>query len=129
MINENLTRNVAQSWVEAYNGKDYDRLQELLADDFVLRDLGLGLTLEGGQAFVNGIREVAERDIPDRSITPKRYLVDGDTAVIEGSWQGTVQVERWGLSPGSVRRHTSCTVLDVRDGQIVRMTDYTCERT
>jgi steroid delta-isomerase-like uncharacterized protein len=127
MADRELVRQIAESWVDAYNRKDYGRLKEIIADDFVLADHGLGLTLEGGEKFVQGIRGVAETDIPDRRLTAKRFMVDGDTAIIEGSWHGTVKAERWGLPPGSVRRHKSCTLLDIRDGQIIRMTDYTCD--
>lgn len=127
MADRESVRQIAESWVDAYNRKDYGRLKEILADDFVLTDHGLGLTLEGGENFVEGIRGVAETDIPDRRLTPTRFMVDGDTAIVEGSWHGTVEVERWGLPPGSVRRHKSCTLLDIRDGQIIRMTDYTCD--
>ena len=84
------------------------------------------MTLEGGETFVAGIEQVAEEAIPDRRFTPKRILAAGETAVIEGSWEGTVQVEKWGLPPGSVRRHSSCTLLETSAGKIVRITDYTC---
>lgn len=127
MADRELIRRIAASWLDAYNNKDYGRLRDILADDFVLTDHGLGLTLKGGKNFVEGIREVAETDIPDRRMTAERVMVDGETAIIEGTWRGTVKVERWGLSPGSVRRHKSCTLLDIRDGQIIRMTDYTCD--
>jgi steroid delta-isomerase-like uncharacterized protein len=120
---------IAMSWVDAYNNKDYDRLEELFADDFVLHDVGMNLVLEGGATFVAGIREVAETAIPNRRYTAKRFLTDGDTAVIEGSWEGTVEVEKWGHPAGSIRRHTGATLIDVRDGRIARMTDYTCSET
>ncbi len=117
---------LARRWVDAYNGKDYDELREIFADDLVLVDMGLGLTLEGGETFVEGIQQVAEEAIPDRHVTALRFLADGDTAIIEASWEGTVQVEKWGLPPGSVRRHKSCTLLETENGKIKRMTDYTC---
>jgi ketosteroid isomerase-like protein len=127
MADRDAVRRIAESWVDAYNRKDYAQLRTILADDFVLTDHGLGLTLTGGEKFVDGIRAVAETDIPDRRLTALRVMAEGDTAIIEGSWRGTVQVERWGLQPGSIRRHKSCTLLDIRDGKIIRMTDYTCD--
>lgn len=126
MTNRDQVIGLAQSWVEAYNARDYDRLKEIFADDFILNDIGLDLVLEGPQTFVDGIKDVAENAIPDRRFTPERIFAADDTAVIEGSWKGTVQIEKWGLPPGSVRSHRSCTLLDVRDGRIARMTDYTC---
>lgn len=126
MTDRNQVAEVANSWIDAYNSKDYVRLREIFADNFVLNDIGLDLVLEGPQTFVDGIKDVAENAIPDRHFTPARILVAGDTAVIEGHWLGTVQVEKWGLPPGSVRSHHSCTLLDVDNGRITRMTDYTC---
>jgi ketosteroid isomerase-like protein len=126
MTQRDVVLALAESWVSAYNDKDFDRLAELFADDFVLHDMGMDLVLEGGPTFVEGIREVAETAIPDRRYTLARVMVDGSTAILEGSWEGVVRVEKWGLPPGSVRRHRSCTLLDTRDGRIVRMTDYTC---
>ena len=49
MAGPDETRAIAHSWVEAYNGKDYDRMGELLAPDMILEDVGMGLVLEGRQ--------------------------------------------------------------------------------
>ena len=67
---------IAMSWVDAYNNKDYARLEELFTDDFVLHDVGINLVLEGGATFVAGIREVAETAIPNRrhrEVIPDRW--------------------------------------------------------
>ena len=129
MAGPDETRAIAHSWVEAYNGKDYDRMGELLAPDMILEDVGMGLVLEGGQTFVDGIKEVAETAAPDRRLTFNTVYADGETLICEGSWSGTFLVEKWGNPPGTKHTHRSCTVLKTRDGQIIRFTDYTCADT
>ena len=126
MARTDEVRVVAQAWIDSYNSKDFDRLREIFADDIRLADLGLGVSVEGADTLVEAMRAVAEERIPDRKATPERIIVDGDVAVVQGSWQGTPLVETWGKPPGTVLRHRSCTVLEIKEGKIVTFTDYTC---
>ena len=55
---------LARRWVDAYNGKDYDELREIFADDLVLVDMGLGLTLRGARPSSKGSSRWRKRLFP-----------------------------------------------------------------
>ena len=117
---------VAKAWIDAYNEKDFDRLREVFADDIELTDLGMGISVTGGETLVEAMRAVAEERIPDRHNTPERIVVEGDVAIIQGRWRGVPLVETWGKPAGSVLQHRYCSVLEIENGKIKKFTDYTC---
>ncbi len=117
---------VARDWVEAYNAGDYARLRELLADDFVLEDVGTGLVRDGADSFVANIKDLAEVAAPGRRVNFDAVHVAGDTLVCEGGWTGTFAVEKWGNAPGTKRTYRACTILHTRAGRITRFVDYAC---
>ena len=127
MSSSDEVRAVAQSWIDAYNGKDFDRLHQVFDDDIVLTDLGMGISVSGGEKLVAAMRDVAETRIPDREHTVERIVVEGNVAIIQGRWRGVPLVETWGKPPGTPLAHRYCTVLEIENGKIKTFTDYTCQ--
>ncbi|MEU8546311.1 nuclear transport factor 2 family protein [Streptomyces roseoverticillatus] len=111
-------------WVNAYNNQDFDGFGAMCTDD-VTYDCGpFGHAFTGRDALVRHIREYAAA-VPDRKLTPKRVIADGDAIAVEYDFAGTSSGAVPGLPPaGQPISISFCTILQLRDGRITSQVDY-----
>ncbi|MEV5238335.1 nuclear transport factor 2 family protein [Streptomyces cinnamoneus] len=113
-----------QEGVDAYNAQDFGRLGALYADDVNYTCAPFQLAFTGRDAFVGHVKEYAGA-VPDRKLTVRQVIADGDTVAVEYSFTGTSSGVHPGLPPeGEPVRAGFCSVLRLREGQIASQADY-----
>ncbi len=93
--NQDLVR---RYWDEVYNGRQPERADAFLTDDFVRHNPGRPQRNEPGNA--DDVRRARENltDFPDLRITIEDLVAAGDRVVVRLTWTGTQQapLETWG---------------------------------
>lgn len=80
----------AAAVLNAYNDKDFDRLESLLAPDISMAHFNRGASYSSASELVGVMRGFAAEYMPDRRFAePERVTVSGNTVVREGYWSGT----------------------------------------
>lgn len=74
--------------IEAFNVADWPRLRGALSPDVVYEETGTGRRVEGADAYVALCKGWKEA-FPDARGTVRRALADGDTGVLELTWEAT----------------------------------------
>ena len=112
---------VRRYWDEVYNGRQPERADAFLTDDFVRHNPGRPQRNEPGNA--DDVRRARENlaDFPDLHITIEDLIAEGDQVVVRLSWTGTQQapLEVWG-APATGRRasYELVAIYRVRCGQL-----------
>jgi steroid delta-isomerase-like uncharacterized protein len=114
---------IAREYFEAWNKREFDRIEELVADNAEIIDFDG--TIDRGPA---GAREQSERyamAFPDGKLEITRIVTAGETAVAELVGRGTNDGP-FGDVPATHKRVELpfCDVLTIRDGKIVRDRQY-----
>lgn len=111
-------------WASAYNDQDLDRFGALFTDDVTYTLKAFGLAFTGRDAWVGHVREYASA-VPDRKLTVRRTIADGDAIAVEYDFAGTSAGILPNLPPtGEPVTATFCTILHLRGGQAAAQTDY-----
>lgn len=108
-------RAVVEEALAALSARDWARFAELLDPEVVHRTPGVPAPILGREAFVQLSREAVAR-APDIAFVLSRMVAEGDLVAVEGEW-------RYTASEGLVRQ-PSCSVIEVREGRIVRDEEY-----
>jgi ketosteroid isomerase-like protein len=120
-------RNLAavMAWVDAYNTQDYDRLAELVTEDFRTDDPATGTDIRGRDAFGQIAMHVA-KSYPNRRIGVTQLIPLGDSAVaLEGVWDGTAAVDLpTGVRAGDARHRCESMLVELVEGNIALMRIY-----
>ncbi|MFD9637284.1 ester cyclase [Streptomyces violascens] len=115
---------LVQEWADAYNAQDFERFGALFTDDVAYSVRAYGFAFTGRDAFVSHIQEYAAA-VPDRTLTPKRTIADGDLIAVETAFAGTSSGTVPALPPaGQPVTASFCTILRLRDGKIASQDDY-----
>jgi steroid delta-isomerase-like uncharacterized protein len=116
---------VANRWIEAYNGKDFDTIRSLCADDIRMEHHNRGVKVTGPDAVIELMHQF-DPIVPDRQFhSTRRQFTDGKHVVTEQSWGGTPQQDVPGfMSKGEKLVLELCCVWTVRNGQITEYDDY-----
>ncbi|QDQ15199.1 ester cyclase [Streptomyces spectabilis] len=113
-----------QEWASAYNDQDFDRFGALFTDDVAYTLKAFGLAFTGRDAWVNHVREYAAA-VPDRKLTLRRTVADGDTIAVEYDFAGTSAGILPNLPPkGEPVTVSFCTILRLRGEQAASQVDY-----
>lgn len=123
---ENDAQVVIDAFVEAYNAKDFARLEDLVADDVHVLHHNRGVEANNRKELF-GLFEAFGAAFPDRAFSNRRHAhpVGGDTVVVEHTWGGTAAGDVPGFAAAGEKVSLDlCTVATVRDGQIVEYHDY-----
>lgn len=114
----------ARAWVNAYNDQDFDQFGALYTDDVAYHVGAYQIAFHGRDAFVGHIREYAVA-VPDRTLTLKRIITDGNLIALETDFTGTSSGTVPALPPaGQPVTARFCTVLQLREGKICAQDDY-----
>lgn len=124
MTNSDLT-GVADAFVEAYNAKDFDRLEDLFAEDVRVIHHNRGVEANSRKELF-GLFEAFGAAFPDRNFSNRRRIhVDGDIVIVEQTWGGTAAGDVPGFAAaGEAVSLDLCTVLTIAGGQVVEYHDY-----
>lgn len=114
-----------QAFLAAYNAHDIAAVAELFATDAVYADVGTGHTYEGKEQVVAYVQAAFET-LPDCRWQLESIVASGDKAAFEGTYTGTLPPGVGGNTTSAERPMTlnAATVVDTRDGLIVRLADY-----
>lgn len=116
---------VVDDWVEAYNGKEFGRLEELTAEGVYVLHHNRGAEANNRKELF-GLFEAFGAAFPDRRFSDRRSVnLDGDVVIVQHTWGGTAAVDVPGFAAAGEKVSLElCTVVTVKDGQIVEYHDY-----
>lgn len=119
------TETVTQAYFDAYIGRDWDRLEPLLADAGTFRDVTAdpvfgGAGAEGKAAMMTLFRE-GYAGITRMSLRPLRTFHSGHHSIFEGELDWTLRLDN-GREVSSVIPFV--TILGVEDGLVVSHRDF-----
>jgi len=127
-VTEQDVATVARKWVEAFNAADWGRVEAGLTPDSVYDEFGTQRHIVGDQAILE-VYQNWKTAMPDVKGQIKNVLTNGDSAVIELTWEGThtgpLQTAN-GVIPASGKRQVTpgALAVDVKDGKIQRHRNY-----
>jgi steroid delta-isomerase-like uncharacterized protein len=114
---------LARESIQCFSAGDFDRLRSLLADDSYEEEHATQRRLQGADAQVAAARGWKEA-FPDGRGTVQNAYADGNTVVLELTWEGTqtgpLRTPDGQEMPPS-NRHGSvhaCQVMEIEDGKI-----------
>lgn len=124
MSSDTDVNELVHEWVDAYNHQDFDRFGAVFTDDVVYTCGAFQLAFTGRDAFVSHIQEYAGA-VPDRTLTLKRVIAEGDAIAIETDFAGTSSGAHPALPPaGQPVTASFCTILQLHGSRIASQTDY-----
>jgi hypothetical protein len=103
----------AERLIEAYNAKDFDALDALIAPDIDFTHFNRDFVLSDRQALLDVLRGFADSYVPDRHFeAPERVTVAGNIVVREAWYAGTAAVDLPGFgAAGEAFRLKFCSVM------------------
>lgn len=114
---EAQNRQVVERYWEAHFLRDWDRMATFFADDAHYTDVGVdGLGARGPQQIVDRLK-IGIEPLSGYYHHPRHIVADGNLVILE-------HVEEWQFHTGERILHPFVTVMEVRDGMIVRWHDY-----
>ena len=117
----------ADRLIQAYNAKDFDTLESLIAPGIDFAHYNRDFVLTSRDALLGVLREFAASYVPDRRFEePERVLVAGDIVVREAWYAGTAAVDLPGFgAAGETFRLKFCSVMRFdADGILIEWKDH-----
>lgn len=117
----------AERLIQAYNAKDFDALESLIAPDLDFAHYNRDFVLSSRDALLDVLRRFAAEFIPDRRFEPvERVTVSGDIVVREGWYTGTPAVDLPGFGAAGERfRLKFCSIMRFNaDGMLAEWKDH-----
>ena len=118
----------ARDIVDAFNQADWEGYEALLADGGSYNEVGSGRELKGATDIIAALKGWRTA-MPDVKGTITNALSDGDTAVLEITWEGTqtgpMETPDSTIPPSGKRQKTLSTwVLEIEDGKMKTSRHY-----
>ena len=114
---EARNRQVVERYWEAHFLRDWDRMATFFSDDAHYTDVGVdGQGARGPQQIVDRLK-IGIEPLSGYYHHPRHMVAEGDLVILE-------HVEEWQFHTGERILHPFVTVMEVRDGKIVRWHDY-----
>ena len=111
---------------EAFNAQDPEFIERFYSEDLVYQSYGpwapQGMT--GNRESVQQGVAAGIRMFPDRRITVKSRVAEGDTVVEEVEWVGTASDQHPTLQEGEREVLRDIVFYRIRDGKIIEMREY-----
>jgi hypothetical protein len=80
----------AKALVTAYNEKDFDTLEKLIAPNLDFAHFNRGIAFNNREPVFEIFKKTAFAGVPDRKLSiPERLTCSGNVAVVEHWWSGT----------------------------------------
>lgn len=111
---------IAEQWIAGWNSHSPEKMLPLFADDIVYEDVAFG-EISHGKAEVSKFAASEFEAVPDLELKLLRAEIHGSHGTIEWSFSGTDKDIYKTGKKFSVR---GVSVIDVRDGKIVRNLDF-----
>lgn len=111
----------AESIIQAYNDKNFDRLRAAVAPDLKMAHFNRGASFDNANDLIDLMRAFGDSLMPDRRFEPAEGVhVSGNVVVREGYWGGTAQQDLPGFAAnGEVLRLRLCSVMRFDDAGIL----------
>jgi ketosteroid isomerase-like protein len=111
----------AERLIQAYNRKDFDALEAMIAPDLDFAHYNRDFVLSSRGALLDVLRNFASAYIPDRHFEPvERVTTSGNIVVREGWYGGTPAVDLPGFGAAGERfRLKFCSVMRFDDNDIL----------
>ena len=114
---EARNRQIVERYWEAHFLRDWDRMATFFAEDAHYTDVGVdGQGARGPQQIVDRLK-IGIEPLSGYYHHPRHMVAEGDLVILE-------HVEEWQFHTGERILHPFVTVMEVRDGKIVRWHDY-----
>jgi|SRR5215207_2252478 len=118
----------AERVISAYNSKDFDAMEGLVADDVDFAHFNRGLVFDNRQALMDAMRMFANDLLESRKFeSPERVTTSGSICVREGYWTATPKVDLTaiGARAGETVTLRFCTVMRFdNSGMLVEWKDH-----
>jgi hypothetical protein len=117
----------AERLIEAYNAKDFEALEAMIAPDIDFAHFNRDFVLTDRKALLDILRGFAATYVPDRRFeAPERVTVAGNIVVREAWYAGTAAVDLPGFgAAGEAFRLKFCSVMRFDDaGVLVEWKDH-----
>lgn len=117
---------LADSFIDAYNSGDLNRIEVMLADNVELSHHNRGVTLTGRSAVMD-MFEIAGKMMPGKAFVDRHSIdvLGPDRVVVRHTWAATPVVDAPGLATaGETIRLDLATFLTFRDDVVVRYDDF-----
>jgi len=111
---------IAEQWVAAWNSHSPDKMLPLFSDDIFYEDVAFG-EVSHGKAEVSKFAASEFEAVPDLELKLLRAEIHGGHGTIEWSFSGT---DKDIYKTGKKFTVRGVSVIDVRDGKIVRNLDF-----
>lgn len=117
----------AERLIQAYNTKDFDALERLIAPNIDFTHFNRDFKLSDRGALLDVLRSFASTYVPDRCFEPpERVQAFGDTVVREAWYAGTAAIDLPGFGAANEKfRLKFCSVMRFdASGMLVEWKDY-----
>jgi steroid delta-isomerase-like uncharacterized protein len=116
---------IVSALIEASNSENYERMESLLADDFVYEEVATGKICHRAKEFID-FAKLVHSEFPDHKWEAKSIISSGDMAAVEAVWNGTFTNSDDPKRPATNKHATlrSVEIMELRDGKICRFTEY-----
>lgn len=117
----------AQRLVDAYNAKDFERMETLISPDLDFAHFNRNFAFKERVGLLGVLRHFAAEFLPDRRFLPaERVTVSDNVVVREGYYAGTAKVDVPGFAAaGGAVMLKFCSVMRFDDvGILVEWKDY-----
>jgi len=111
---------IAEQWIAAWNSHSPDKMLPLFADDILYEDVAFG-EVSHGKDEVSKFAASEFEAVPDLELKLLRSDIHGGHGTIEWSFSGT---DKDIYKTGKKFTVRGVSVIDVRDGKIVRNLDF-----
>nr|WP_314447284.1 nuclear transport factor 2 family protein [uncultured Sphingomonas sp.] len=111
----------AERLIQAYNAKDFDALESMIAPDIDFAHFNRNFVLNSRDALLEVLRGFASSYVPDRQFEPvERVTTSGNIVVREAWYGGTAAVDLPGFgAAGEKFRLKFCSVMRFDDNDIL----------
>ena len=116
---------IVRALIDASNSEDYEKMENLLSDDFVFDEVPTGKVCHSKREFMD-FAKLVHSEFPDHKWEAKTIISSGAKVAVESLWNGTFTHSDDPDRPATNRHATlrSVEIMESRDGKICRLTDY-----
>ena len=123
------TRDIVLSYLRAVESHDPDQVAPWLHSEVIVVEHPNRISPAGKRYDLAALREASERGralLASERYEVRAMLVDGERAVVQSEWAGTLRAAAGPWPAGHVLRAQLCSVFELRDGKVWRQEQYDC---